>query len=460
MNSGVRPLGNDGPVYVIVVGAGEVGSYVAERLSREGHDVAVIERNAGPLRVVEDHLDVLTVLGNGTHPQTLGQAGVDKADLLVAVTDSDEVNMMASLVAKQAGVARTVIRIEAPELRDEAAADLGRAIAADLVIDPDEEAALDILELLEYPGASEVEVLAGGEVIVLGARLQPGAPLVGRTLLEVGQEYEPEWELLFGAISRDGETIIPRGNQRLEANDLLRVLCRRQARRQLAVLLGLDRRAPKRIMLLGGGHIAEMVASQLSGRGAEVVIVEHDLDRARELANELHRVTVLAGEITDADVLADADVGSFDVVVALTGEDDANILACLYAKASGAEETMAVVHRLSLLPLLSEVGIDAALSPRTATANGVLRFVRGGVAAVATFLEGEAEVLEVEVRPGTHADGAIVAELRLPKDVLIGAIVREGKAQIARGRSRLRTRDHVIVFAMPEVVDDVRRVFG
>jgi trk system potassium uptake protein TrkA len=315
-------------VYVIVVGAGEVGSYVAERLSREGHDVAVIERNAGPLRVVEDHLDVLTVLGNGTHPQTLGQAGVDKADLLVAVTDSDEVNMMASLVAKQAGVARTVIRIEAPELRDEAAADLGRAIAADLVIDPDEEAALDILELLEYPGASEVEVLAGGEVIVLGARLQPGAPLVGRTLLEVGQEYEPEWEFLFGAISRDGETIIPRGNQRLEANDLLRVLCRRQARRQLAVLLGLDRRAPKRIMLLGGGHIAEMVASQLSGRGAEVVIVEHDMDRARELANELHRVTVLAGEITDADVLADADVGSFDVVVALTGEDDANILAC------------------------------------------------------------------------------------------------------------------------------------
>jgi trk system potassium uptake protein TrkA len=228
----------------------------------------------------------------------------------------------------------------------------------------------------------------------------------------------------------------------------------------LAVLLGLDRRAPKRIMLLGGGHIAEMVASQLSGRGAEVVIVEHDMDRARELANELHRVTVLAGEITDADVLADADVGSFDVVVALTGEDDANILACLYAKASGAEETMAVVHRLSLLPLLSEVGIDAALSPRTATANGVLRFVRGGVAAVATFLEGEAEVLELVVGEGSPADGAAVAELRLPKDVLIGAVVRDGNAQIARGRSVLRDRDHVVVFAMPHVVDDVRRVFG
>jgi trk system potassium uptake protein TrkA len=352
------------------------------------------------------------------------------------------------------------VRIESPELRAREARELARTVAADLVIDPDEEAARDLLELLEYPGASEVEVLAGGEVIVLGARLQPGAPLVGRTLLEIGKQYEPEWEFLFGAISRGGETIIPRGNQRLEANDLLRVLCRRQARRQLAVLLGLDRRAPKRVMLLGGGHTAELVAGQLATRGADVVIVERDVARARELADRLPRVTVLEGEITDAEALAEADVGAFDAVAALTGEDDANILACLFAKASGASETIAVVHRLSLLPLLNEVGIDAALSPRTATANGVLRFVRGGVAAVATFLEGEAEVLELAVQEGSPADGAAVAELRLPKEVLIGAVVRDGNAHIARGRSVLRERDHVVVFAMPHVVDDVRRVFG
>jgi trk system potassium uptake protein TrkA len=447
-------------MYVIVVGAGEVGSYVAGRLSREGHDVAVVERAPQVLRVIEEHFDVLTVLGSGTHPQTLAQAGIDKADLVVAVTSIDEVNMIVSLAAKQAGVPRTVVRIESPELRAREARDLARTVAADLVIDPDEEAARDLLELLEYPGASEVEVLAGGEVIVLGARLQPGAPLVGRTLLEIGKQYEPEWEFLFGAISRGGETIIPRGNQRLEANDLLRVLCRRQARRQLAVLLGLDRRAPKRVMLLGGGHTAELVAGQLATRGADVVIVERDVARARELADRLPRVTVLEGEITDAEALAEADVGAFDAVAALTGEDDANILACLFAKASGASETIAVVHRLSLLPLLNEVGIDAALSPRTATANGVLRFVRGGVAAVATFLEGEAEVLELAVQEGSPADGAAVAELRLPKEVLIGAVVRDGNAHIARGRSVLRERDHVVVFAMPHVVDDVRRVFG
>jgi trk system potassium uptake protein TrkA len=169
---------------------------------------------------------------------------------------------------------------------------------------------------------------------------------------------------------------------------------------------------------------------------------------------------VLEGEITDADLLADEQVGSFDAVIALTGEDDANVLSCLYAKSAGAQETIAVVHRLSLLPLLAEVGIDVALSPRTATANGVMRFVRGGVAAVATFLQGEAEVLELEVVPRSPADGAILAELRLPKNVLVGAIVRDGKAQIGRGRSQLRARDHVIVFAMPSSVREAKRIFG
>jgi len=238
------------------------------------------------------------------------------------------------------------------------------------------------------------------------------------------------------------------------------VVCKRRARRQLTRLLGLEHREPKRVMLLGGGRTAELVAGRLAARGAGVTIVEHDPQRARELAERLDHVLVLQGEITDADLLAEEGVARADAVVALTGEDDANILACLYAKAEGARETVAVVHRLSLLPLLADAGIDVALSPRTATANGVLRFVRGGVAAVATFLQGEAEVLEFEVKAGTPADGAIVAELRLPKDVLLAAIVRDGKAQIARGRSTLRARDHVIAFAMPNSAAEARRVLG
>ena len=447
-------------MHIIVVGAGEVGSYVADRLSREGHDVAVIEQHSGRLLSVEEQLDVLTVGGSGTHPQTLERAGVDKADLVVAVTSDDEVNMVTSLLAKQAGVERTVVRLEASELRGRDAEELREVIGADLVIDPDEETAQEIIELLEYPGATDVAVMGGGEVIVIGARLDPESPLIGRTLSSVAREHEPDWDFLFGAISRGEQTIIPRGNHRLEADDLVRVVVKRRARRQLMELLGLARRTPRRVMLLGGGRTAEIVAARLEDRGAEVVVVERKAGRARELAERLDRALVLQGEVTDADLLADAAAGSFDVVIALTGEDDANILACLYTKSLGCAETIAVVHRLSLLPLLAEIGIDVALSPRTATANGVLRFVRGGATAVATFLEGESEVLELEVKEDSPADGAIVAELRLPKDVLVGAIIRDGKAQIGRARSELRDRDHVVLFAMPKSVDEVRRIFG
>ncbi|MEL0000843.1 MAG: TrkA C-terminal domain-containing protein, partial [Acidimicrobiaceae bacterium] len=150
----------------------------------------------------------------------------------------------------------------------------------------------------------------------------------------------------------------------------------------------------------------------------------------------------------------------YEMVVALTGEDDANILACLFAKANGTTETVAVLHRLALLGLLSGAGVDVALSPRTATANGVLRFVRGGVAAVATFLHGDAEVLELEVANSSPADGSLVSELELPKDALIAAFVRDGKPQIGRGKSRLRAKDHVVVVAMPSSVDEVHRVLG
>ena len=447
-------------MYIIIVGAGEVGTYVADRLSREGHDVAVVERNRVALREVSERLDVLTMLGSGTNPEVLREAGVERAEMVVAVTSDDEVNLVCCLVGKLAGVSRTVCRLEDADLRSRKSTDLHDAMGVDLIIDPDHETAQEILELLEYPGASEVAEMGGGEVIVIGARLPRDAPVVGRSLSQIAQEYEPEWDFLFGVITRGDQTIIPRGDVRLEGNDLVRVLCKRRARRGLMKLLGLARRAPRRIMLLGGGRTAEIVARALDDRGSDVVIVERDPDRATELAGKLSSSIVSCGEITDADLLQDSDVGSFDAVLALTGEDDANILACLYAKLEGARETIAVVHRLALLSLLTESGIDVALSPRTASANGVLRFVRGDVSAVATFLQGEAEVLELEVKDGSPAAGGLVAELRLPKDVLVGAIVRDGKAQIARGRSELRARDHVVLFAMPGSVSDVRRVFG
>jgi len=443
---------------VIVVGAGEVGSYIADRLSREGVDVHVIERDAKRAAHLAESVDVEVITGSGTHPETLALAGVDSADLLVAVTKSDEVNLVASMLAKDADVPRTVVRLEARQLRGHEAAGLRRAALADLYIDPDEETAQEVLSLIEMPGASEVAKLGAGEVLAVGARVLEDAPIVGKSLIEIGVENEPEWDFIISTISRAGETIIPRGDYTIEPNDLVRVVCKRSARRKVAKLLGLARDVPREILLLGGGRTGQLVAEKLRQTGARVQIIERDPERAREIAEMLDGVRVLNGDITDSDVLDEADLPRIELVAALTGEDDANVLASVYAKSAGVPETIAVVHRLNFLSLLDQVGVDAALSPRTATANGVLRFVRGDLAQVATFLSGEVELLEFELHSGSAADERSIAELQLPREILIASIVRDGRAQIARGTTTLRKGDHVIAVAKPQSVDMVAQI--
>jgi trk system potassium uptake protein TrkA len=435
--------------------------HISARLSKEGHDVALIDRSAQAIAEAEERLDVATLVGRGTSPLVLEQAGIAKADLFVAVTNDDAANLVATLVAKQAGVETSIVRLQNDDLRGVEASRMRKAMGVDHVIDPDFETAQEIFELLRFPGASEIFPMVGGEVMIIGARLPATAPMVGQTLHELAQAHEPHWDFLIGSITRKGQTQIARQDLRLEADDHLRMVCNQRGRAQLLKLLGLKTQASRRVMLLGGGHTARTLAQRLQDAGAFVTIVEHKPARARELAERLERTVVLEGEITDPDLLAQEEIGRQDVVIALTGDDDANILACLFAKASGAAETIAVIHRLALLPLVHEAGIDVAISPRTAIANAVLRYARGGeISSVTTFLEGEAEILELTVKEQSLADGAVVAELPLPKDVLIGAVVRDGNAEIARGRTRLREKDRVIAFAMPEASAAVRRIFG
>ncbi len=442
-----------------MVGAGEVGSYIAERLSREGNDVVVIDRHSRRLDKLASEVDLLTVHGSGTNPSVLAEAGLDRAEVVVAVTDSDEVNLLVCMQAKQESVPATVARLQDSDLRGAPGRSLRNAIGVDLVLDPDEQTADSIMDLLVYHGVSDINELANGEVLVVGAHLGENAPLVGKTMAEIGAFYEPEWDFIFGALSRNGEMTVMRRDTTLQPHDLLRVVCRRQGRRELMEIMGLHRTDLRRVMVLGGGRTAGLLVSRLLERRIDVVIIEMDHERCLELSERYAGALVLHGDITDIDVLEREDIGSFDAVVAVTGEDDANVLACLYAKSQGASETVAVVHRLSLLPLLEQVGIDAALSPRTASANMVMRMVRGGVTAVATFLESDVEVLEFEVGAGSRADGSCVSDLHLPGQMLLAAIVRDGNARIARGRSELRARDHVVAFVMPGCVDEVKQAF-
>lgn len=464
---------------IIVVGAGEVGTYVADRLSRQEHDIALIELDSERFMQVDAELDVLTVNGSGTDPATLKRAGIEEADLLVAATNKDEINLFSALLARQAGVNKTIVRVESRKLRSKEVASLFEKFDDHLVIDPDQEVADSVLRLMEYPGVMDLSRMADEEVVVIGARLPAHAPMIGVSLHALGRELDPDWDFIVGTITRKVEeddqeetTIIPRQDEVLREGDLLRVICKSRALRDVTDRLGIAKDVPRRALLLGGGRTAEMIAESLLYRGVDVAIIEKKHDRAIELSETLAKALIYEGDVTDVEMLEEADVARQDLVIALTGEDDANVLACLYAKSTSARskkgnngtgiETIAVVHRLKLLDLLETNQVDTALSPRTATANSVLRFVRGdvgSVAAVETFLHGDVEVLEFAVSEESPCVGRTLSEMDVTKDALVGAIVRDGKAQIARGQSTFRSNDHVIAIAKPESVEKLTALF-
>lgn len=448
-------------MHVIIVGAGEVGRYLAQRLGAEGNDVVIVEQNAAVAASIGEELDVQVVVGSATVPSTLEAAGVRKADLLAGVTQNDEVNFIASLLAKEAGVAQTVARIQTEELRGPAGKALRDAMKADLIIDPDADTADEIMELARVSGADEVYRMSDGDLVVIGAVIAESSPLAGKTLAEIGQSYEPDWRFLFGALTRDGETVIPRGDQRLEVGDHVRVLTTRDTRNEILELLGAKHRRAKRVMVLGGGAVGSRVAERLTAEGAEVVLVEQDLARATELSEKLPYVTIVHGDIEDVDLLNEESITRMDLVIAATGDDAANVLACAFAATDKRTFTVAVLHRLALLPLVRQFGIDAALSPRTASANAVLRHVRGGTASVATFLESDIEVDEFLIEKGSDADGVRVADLHLPHSIVLGAVIRKGQTgEIVRGNTILHAGDNVVVFARPDSIPALLKAFS
>jgi trk system potassium uptake protein TrkA len=446
-------------VHVIIVGAGEVGWYLAQRLGAEHHDVVVIEQEEVIARALGDELDVQTVVGSGTHPSVLRLAGVERADLVAGVTQDDEANLVASALAKQLGAKKTVVRLQTDELRGPDGSQLRELVNADLIIDPDLDTAEEILRLVSVSGADEVYPMAGGSLVVLGVVVGPNSEMVDRTLANIAERRE--WRFLMGSVTRHGDTIIPRGDLEVQAGDHVRVLCDTDRRDEVLQALDAVGQRVRRVMVLGGGSVGSRVAERLATT-AEVTLVERDAARAEALAERLRRVTVVNGDITDTNLLTEESVGTTDVVIAATGEDTANVLACAFAVAENDKAfTVAVLHRLALLPLVRQFGIDAALSPRTASANSVLQALRGGTSSVATFLDSDVEVDDFVIGEGSPGDGAVVRDLHLPRSVLLGAVVRaDGTREIVRGHTELHAGEHIVMFARPSALAEVRRVFG
>ncbi len=445
---------------VLIVGGGEVGFHLARRLSEENQDVILIESDPERADFASQQLDVLTITGNGASLPVLERAGVRGARMLLAVTSQDEVNLIACLAASRMGVRYTIARISNPEYYTRGSVLSREALGIDLLINPERECALETYQLLQSAAASDVAQFADGRVQLLGIVVREGAPVAGKTLAETGQALR-DFHFVTAAIVRDGQTIIPRGDDRIDAGDLIYLLAPTSEVQSIPPLAGYERHPLRRVMIAGGSTEGEYLAQLLEEHGIECTILDNDRRRCVELAERLPKSLVLHADATDLELLEMEGVAGLDGFVAATGHDETNMLSSLLAKTVGARKVVSLVNKFDYLPIVTKVGIDAAVSPRMATVNAILRYVRRGRVMTVAALKGiDAEAIEFNVGPGTRVAGKALKDLHFPKGSLIGTILRGDEIIIPRGDDQILEGDEVIVFALPEAISEIERLFA
>ena len=448
---------------IIILGAGQVGATLAENLANEQHDVTVIDTDAGLLEYLQERMDIRTVQGHASHPNVLRRAGADDADMLIAVTESDETNMVACKVAYTLFNTPTKIaRVRAAEYLREESLFEPQGLAIDMHISPEQLVTDYIRRLIEYPGALQVVDFADGRVQLVGVRAYYGGPLVSRQLREL-PEHLPGIDARVAAIYRRGRPIIPEGDTIIEAEDeVFFVAAKAHIPKMIAELRKLDQPV-RRIILAGGGRIGLRLARVLEDR-IEVKIVESVRDRARYLSEELGNTVVLHGDAADEGLLREENVEDCDVFCAITNDDEANILSAMLAKRLGARKALCLINRQSYVELVEGSQIDIAISPQQSTVSALLAHVRrGDVVKVHSLRRGAAEAIEAVAhgdRFNSEVVGRRLEEIKLPPGTTIGAIVRGDEVIIAHHDTVIEAEDHVILFLVNRKhVKDVGKLF-
>jgi trk system potassium uptake protein TrkA len=448
---------------IVILGAGQVGGSVAERLVSEHNDITVVDVDAARLRALQDRLDLRTVAGNASHPSVLAEAGIEDADLLVAVTQSDETNLVAcKLASTMFNVPRRIARIRATDFLANERVLGEEGFEVDLAICPEQVLTDYLVKLVEFPEALQVLEFAAGRVNLVAVRAVKGAPLVGRPIRELRQHL-PRAGVRIVAVFRREKVLIPDGATVIEAGDEVFCMAAASDIREVTRELRRKDRAVKRVMIAGGGNIGLRLARALE-RDYAVKVIEHNPRRCELLAGKVEQALVLAGDATDEELLEQENVAEMDLFVAVTNDDENNIMSSLLAKRMGARRVVSLINRRSYVDLVQRAQIDIALSPAQATIGQLLAHVRrGDVVAVHSLRHGAAEALEAVVhgdRDSCRVTGRRVGEVELPPGAQIGALVRGEEVLMAHHDTEIRAEDHVIVFVSDKKnVPRVERLF-
>lgn len=448
---------------IIILGAGQVGSSLAENLTSEANDITIIDKDEKTLLALQDRLDLRTISGHASHPDILRAAGADDADMLIAVTDSDETNMIACQVAYTVFHTPTKIaRVRAlgylshPQLFQQ------EALPVDVLISPEQLITEYIESLITHPGALQVLDFADKKVQLVGVKAYYGGPLVGHELSTI-KTHMPSVEIRVAAIYRRDRAIIPQGNTVIEADDeVFFVAAPECIRAMISELRRLDK-PYKRIMIVGGGNIGKRLAQALEN-DYQVKLIDHNTIRAHDLAKELDKTIVLNGDASDGNLLTEENIDNTDIFCSVTNDEEANILSAMLAKRLGARKVMALINRAAYVDLIQGGEIDIAISPQQSTISSLLAHVRrGDVVKVHSLRRGAAEAIEA-IAHGDKTTSKVVGrqidDLKLPYGTTIGAIVRGNKVIIAHHNTVIEPEDHVILFLIDKkYISDVEKLF-
>ncbi len=445
---------------IVIVGAGEVGFHIASRLALENKDVVVVEKNPAALRRVSDNIDVQTVEGSGGSPVVLEEAGVRDAEILLAVTDSDETNLVACLVADAiSNTTKKLARLRYADYDEYHQTFRENSPHIDTIINPEIEVVRTIDRLMQLPGAVDIGEFANGQVKFVGIQLAPDADLAGVQLIELPQKIDHR--ILIAALVREERVIIPRGTDRLLPGDLVYFISEESDLLKNLAVFNKQSDPVRRVMIVGGGRIALRLAKLLEGRNISAKLIEQDAARCAELAELLDRTVVLHGDGSDQSLLNEENVQEMDVVVTLTNDEEMNILTSLLVRRMGAKKAITKISKFSYFPLMLTIGMEQVVNPRLSAINTILQHIRKGKILSAISIKGEqAEVMEAEAMETSDIVDKPLKNVHIPKGVLVTGIIRDDRVIIPDGESVIRPGDRIIIFVRRDAIPRMEKLLA
>ncbi len=446
---------------IIIAGAGEVGSHLAKMLSKEADMLTIIDNDPARLNKLSEIADVITVQGPPTSIATLMQAGVENADLFIAVSPAQQqdVNILSALLAKKLGSKKVTARVNNDEYMHHVNKLMFTELGIDLLFYPEKIASYEIADLLRQTGTSEFMEFARGMLQMVVFRLDEGAPLIDKQVSDICS-YEGNSQYQTVAIERNSITIIPTPSTKFVQGDIVFVICTRDGVNQAMSYSGKNDIEIKNLMIVGGGSIGEMLAKKMRPLTDNIKIIESRKERCEYLAQTLDKVLIINGDGRNSDLLLEEDVKQYDAFVAVTSSSETNILSCVAAKKMGVAKTIAEVENIEYIKLAEEMGVDAVINKKLITAGRIFRFTLSNKVRSIKCLNGsDAEILEFIVSPGSEITKGPIKDLHFPKEAIIGGIIRGTSSFMATPETNIKPYDRVVVFALPQVLAKVNKFF-